>query len=107
MSIDRDTIIDRLRRLRPALVPRGVAHLGLFGSLARGEGRAGSDIDVVVTPVARLTLFDMGFIQATIGEAFPDRSVDVVIEPIKRSALREAIEIVLMSSERVLGQPAI
>ncbi|MBF0393049.1 MAG: nucleotidyltransferase domain-containing protein [Alphaproteobacteria bacterium] len=27
---------------------RGIVHLSLFGSLARGDGRAGSDIDIAV-----------------------------------------------------------
>ena len=52
----RDEIIARLKQTEPALRRAGVKALYLFGSVARGEGSAGSDIDVFVDPNA-----DAGF----------------------------------------------
>jgi hypothetical protein len=46
----RDDIIARLKRAEPALRQAGVEALYLFGSMARDEGRPGSDIDVFVDP---------------------------------------------------------
>jgi len=40
--------VQRLKATEPELRRRGVAHLSLFGSLARGEAREGSDIDIAV-----------------------------------------------------------
>lgn len=46
----RDDIITKLKGAEPALRRAGVAALYLFGSMARDEGRPGSDIDVFVDP---------------------------------------------------------
>ena len=40
--------LDGLRRLSPELAARHVARIGVFGSLARGEAKPGSAIDVLV-----------------------------------------------------------
>jgi uncharacterized protein len=48
----RDEVIARLRQTEPALRDFGVNALYLFGSHARGEARADSDIDVFVDPVS-------------------------------------------------------
>jgi hypothetical protein len=42
------TILDRLHDQEPALRQRGVRHLAVFGSMARGEDRAESDVDLAV-----------------------------------------------------------
>jgi uncharacterized protein len=71
--------IETLKRAEPDLRSRGVLHAGLFGSLARGDDRPGSDIDVLVDldPKARLTVYDYVSIQEFIASLF-DRPVDVV-----------------------------
>jgi uncharacterized protein len=48
----RDDIIARLKEAEPALRATGVGALYLFGSLARGEARADSDVDVFVDPAS-------------------------------------------------------
>jgi predicted nucleotidyltransferase len=48
----RDQIIATLKKTEPALRAHGVAALYLFGSRARNEARAESDIDVFVDPVS-------------------------------------------------------
>jgi predicted nucleotidyltransferase len=46
----RDNIIAKLKAVEPALRATGLDALYLFGSIARDEGRAGSDVDVFVDP---------------------------------------------------------
>lgn len=57
---DRD-LVARLRNLRPALEARGITHLALFGSRARGTERPDSDVDLLVevAPGARFSLIDL------------------------------------------------
>jgi hypothetical protein len=52
--------IETLRRSEHALRGRGVRRAALFGSLARGENRPGSDINIMVEidPEAHITVFD-------------------------------------------------
>jgi len=44
----RDRVIAAIRSSAPSLHAEGVAHLALFGSRARGEETAGSDLDVLI-----------------------------------------------------------
>jgi uncharacterized protein len=44
--MQRDQALDILRRYRADLQKRGVRHAALFGSTARGDRHAGSDIDI-------------------------------------------------------------
>jgi len=46
----RDDIIAKLKRIEPDLRATGVTALYLFGSTARDEARADSDVDVFVDP---------------------------------------------------------
>jgi predicted nucleotidyltransferase len=48
----RDEIIAKLRKAEPVIRAHGVAALYVFGSHARDEGRADSDIDVFVDPAS-------------------------------------------------------
>lgn len=91
-SMNRDFALSRLRQLQTALEARGVAHASLFGSVARDEGHAQSDVDIVITPAAgmRLDLIDLGGIQTVLNEGF-GIDVDLVVEPVKKSELRTAI----------------
>jgi predicted nucleotidyltransferase len=49
-----------LRRYESALRERGVAHAAVFGSVARGDNRPDSDLDVLVefAPGAEGTIYD-------------------------------------------------
>ena len=47
-AIVRDEAMDILRREAQALRDRGVVRLALIGSVARGEARADSDVDVLI-----------------------------------------------------------
>ena len=68
-----------LRKSEPALRERGVLHAALFGSVARGENHAGSDVDIMVEidPDARITVFDYVELKEYISNLF-DGPVDVV-----------------------------
>ena len=44
----REDVLKLLRENQPIIRRLGVRRLGLFGSIARGEGRAGSDLDFLV-----------------------------------------------------------
>lgn len=44
----RDDVLRRLQEQQPMMRRLGVRRLGLFGSIVRGQGRAGSDLDFLV-----------------------------------------------------------
>jgi predicted nucleotidyltransferase len=71
--------LETLRRSEQALRARGVRRAALFGSVARGENRPGSDIDIMVEidPDAHITVFDYVGIKEYIAGLF-DGPVDVV-----------------------------
>jgi predicted nucleotidyltransferase len=46
--LTRESTVRRLRELAPQLRERGVASVALFGSVARDEAQAGSDVDVLI-----------------------------------------------------------
>jgi uncharacterized protein len=48
MATPSESILNRLRALKPALAARGVTRLRVFGSVARGEARDDSDVDLIV-----------------------------------------------------------
>ncbi len=86
--------IEVLHTLRPRLEARGIAHAGVFRSIGRDTAGTSSDVDVVVTPAAdrRLDLVDFGGVQTILDEAFGGVEVDVVVEPIRRPELRDAVQ---------------
>jgi len=77
--MNRSEALETLRRSELALRGRGVKHAALFGSVARGENRSGSDIDIMIEidPEARVTVFDYVSIKEYIAQLF-DGPVDVV-----------------------------
>lgn len=70
MSLDREAIAERIRRLRPALAASGVTHVALFGSRSRGDHRQDSDVDLLieVEDGRRFSLLDLIGVQHTIGD---------------------------------------
>jgi predicted nucleotidyltransferase len=74
-----DQIIERIRELRPQLDALGVASLGLFGSVARGEERDDSDIDILVAYVGPAT-FDQYMDVKLLHEDALGRRDDLVTE---------------------------
>jgi uncharacterized protein len=71
--------LETLRRSEPDLRTRGVRRAAVFGSVARGNNRPDSDIDIMVEidPDAHLTVFDYVGLKDYIASLF-DGPVDVV-----------------------------
>jgi predicted nucleotidyltransferase len=89
----RQTAIDILAALQPKLNARGIAHVAIFGSVARDLARETSDIDVLVTPAEsrKLDLFDLGGVQTLLDENFAGMEVDVAVGPVRTGSLARAI----------------
>lgn len=92
MSERREEVLRVLRELKPALQAKyGLERIGLFGSLARGDDRPDSDVDVVVElPITSLrSYFDL---LEEIEHAFAGH-VDIVrLSPSVRPVLRSKIQ---------------
>lgn len=71
--------LETLRRSEKALRARGVQRAALFGSVARGDNRPDSDIDIMIeiNPEAHITVFDYVGLKEYIAGLF-DGPVDVV-----------------------------
>jgi uncharacterized protein len=76
--MSREQIIATLRAHESQLRRRGVSHVALFGSAARGEAKPASDIDIMIElePDAPIGLFEYVAITQYLGDLFPSR-VDV------------------------------
>lgn len=75
--MSRDEIIKQLKQYKDACrLKYGIRSLGIFGSVARGEASAQSDLDVVIE-MDRPDLFLMGDIQQDLEERL-GVSVDLV-----------------------------
>jgi predicted nucleotidyltransferase len=93
----REEVIAILKQHENALRARGVQHAALFGSLARGNARPDSDVDILIelAPDNTLDLFAYSGLLNYIESLFPV-SVDVVdrdaLKPFVRApASRDAI----------------
>jgi uncharacterized protein len=77
--MNRQEIIATLKNSEPSLRARGVSHAALFGSRARGDNRADSDIDIMIEfdPSAHVTIFNYAGVKEYIASLF-DGPVDVV-----------------------------
>lgn len=75
---ERDRAIASLQRHRVELESLGVIHAAVFGSVARGDDRPDSDIDVMVEvdPIKVRSILALGRIQARL-ERIMERPVDV------------------------------
>ena len=95
--MNREQILATLRAHQPELRRRGVRHAALFGSIARGEAKPTSDIDVLIEldPEAPIGVFEYVAITQYLADLFPAH-VDVAnrgsLKPLVRpSAERDAI----------------
>jgi predicted nucleotidyltransferase len=88
-----EDVISTVRTHEGELRRAGIRHLSLFGSVARGEGGAGSDVDIVVElgPEARIGLFALGALERRLTELI-GRRVDLLPEPIEKPRLRAKID---------------
>jgi predicted nucleotidyltransferase len=86
-------VISALRAHAEKLRRAGVRHLGLFGSLARGEAGAISDVDLVaeLDPDARIGVFGLVGLERRLAEIL-GHGVDLLPEPIEHPRLRANVE---------------
>ena len=87
----KEEIIAILREKEPELRASGVLGLSLFGSVARGDMREDSDVDIAVRldPNARIEL-EFG-IQQRLADLLGQR-VDLFAEPVERPRLQANIQ---------------
>jgi len=92
----REEALAVLKSREPELRARGIAHAGLFGSLARGENGAASDIDVLLRfeADAAVTLWDYVALKRLIAGMLKSaaRKVDVIDLDGMSSHARPAVE---------------
>lgn len=90
--MNRDQVLEELRRHRPEIEARfAVQHLSVFGSAARDELRADSDIDVLVEFSGKATFdgyMDLKFYL----ENLLGRAVDLVTRDAVKPRMRPLIE---------------
>lgn len=87
-----DEILERLRADRPALKRFGVKSIGVFGSVARGEADARSDVDILVDYDYEVTRGIFGFLKLKEHiEQVLDHEVDLVITKGLHPALKDDI----------------
>src|SRR5437868_13749462 len=85
--------IDILLRHRDALQARGIRHAALFGSVARGEHRPQSDLDILIDldPNAKIDLFAYVGLRRYIAELFSG-PVDIVDRRALKAHVRPSAE---------------
>lgn len=86
----REDVLARISGAAPELRAHAVKELWLFGSAAREELKAGSDIDILVDFTAPVTLFEFTRLRRYL-ESLLDRSVDLVTRDALKPQLREQI----------------
>ena len=88
-----DRIVGTLRAHEAELRRAGVRHLSLFGSFARGDAEAESDIDLAAEfgPAVRMDLFRLTALERRIAEIL-GRRVDLAPEPVEKLRLKANID---------------
>ena len=87
--INRDEVFRRVREHREAMRGFGARRLGLFGSIARGEGRDESDLDFLVE--LERNSFDAYMDLKFFLEDLFQRPVDLVLTDAVKPRLRDSI----------------
>jgi predicted nucleotidyltransferase len=91
--MDKATAIARLKVHEAELRMLGVERLSLFGSTARGEERAESDIDLAArfAPEAKVGIFQYAKIADRLEQILTTK-VDLVAEPARKARMQIAID---------------
>lgn len=88
-----ERVIAILRAHEAELRQAGIRRLSLFGSIARGDAEANSDVDLVAEfdPAAQMDLIRLVGLERRIGEAL-GRPVEILAEPVANPRLRANVE---------------
>lgn len=91
--VDRAAVIRRLKTNRPGLRALGLKRVSLFGSLARNDAHAGSDVDLAVEldERAEIDLFRFAAISERVGRML-ELPVDLIVEPARNPRMQAQIE---------------
>ena len=95
--MDKGSVIQTLREHEPELRAAGIVHLRLFGSVARGESYAQSDVDLMadLDRSMRFTLVRMARLENHLTDLLGVRvdlsPADSMKEAVRARAIREAI----------------
>jgi len=87
-----ERVIATLRAHEAELRQAGLRSLSLFGSVARGETEADSDIDLAAEfdPAVRMDLLQLSALQRRIAELV-GRPVDLLPEPVEKRRLQDQV----------------
>jgi uncharacterized protein len=89
-------VLRTLQALEPELRAAGVRHISVFGSVARGEDTASSDVDLALdlapetTPPGFQFVAHIEHLKQRLTTAL-SRDVDIVVLPARRPELRETL----------------
>ena len=88
-----DHVIATLRAHEAELREAGIRRLSLFGSVARGDAKADSDVDLAaeLDSEARIGLFALGALERRLA-SLVGRKVDLLPEPVEKQRLRANID---------------
>jgi len=91
-SMDREHVLSILREHEPELKANGIAHLRLFGSVARGDQTKASDIDLLAdfNDDARMTLVKFARLQHDLS-VLVGTEVDLISSQGLREYFREQV----------------
>ena len=83
----------RLRAHMRDLRARGVSHVYLFGSLARGEETPDSDIDIAIRidPGHKIGLTGLARLQRQLSDLLGGKA-DIITLPVRKERLRKVLE---------------
>lgn len=92
-AITAEAVVAALRAHEAELRAAGLRSLSVFGSVARGEAGAGSDVDLAaeLDPEARVDAITVIQVERRLSEIL-GRPVDLVTEPVGRDRLRANLE---------------
>ena len=88
-----ERVLATLRAHEAELRAAGIRRLSLFGSVARGDDEAGSDVDLAaeLDPAARIDLARLVGLERRLCEIL-GRRVDLLSEPVEKPRLRANME---------------
>lgn len=88
--ITRQTLAEKRAEILRLAEARCVGEVRVFGSVARGESTAASDVDFLVRPLPKCSLFDLGGLLMDLQDLLGCK-VDVVTEDGLKPRLRKQV----------------